>query len=70
MKSVKQCCCLPVITDMSVEEAGQGGRRVGRECESEIFMHLFDIYCYFKYLLEAMCQRKIFISMLCTNNQD
>ena len=64
---------------MSVEEAGTGER--GRECESEIYTYIsFSLrcslfYCYFicTFLsLEPMCQRKIFIFMLCIlmNNKD
>ena len=62
----------------SVEEAGAGER--GRECESEIYTYIFLLrfilfYCYFKCTflsLEPMCQRQIYIFMLCIliNNKD
>ena len=57
---------------MSAEEAGAGER--GRECESEVYIHIFLLrfilfYCYFKCTflsLEPMCQRiYFFIFMLC-----
>ena len=55
---------------MSAEEAGAGER--GRECESEVYIHIFLLrfilfYCYFKCTflsLEPMCQRKISIFTL------
>jgi len=54
---------------MSVEEAGAG---VWGENVSEIFMYLFYIYYFYMYLHEPMCQRNIFIFMLCIlmNNKD
>ena len=47
---------------------------MGRECESEILTYLFILYLslFQMYLLEPMCQRKIYIFMLCIlmNNKD
>ena len=42
------------------------GRRMGRECESEIFTYLFYIYCHFKCIFLSPCVKgKIIIIMLC-----